>query len=181
MTTISIQKMASMLSKGALTKINPATMAASTTLGAGKQLSKEIFGYDFVGLLIKLFIFYAVAFVFAKFMEAVIFTRGAFTIIAGTLGFKIPTSEQLPQSLKDLFGEQGVKGLKFWDIVKIISILLVTAEFFQYLNNQKNSGGESSPMTIGIFTLIIISLGITTVPELVKRFKGMDFNLEELK
>lgn len=167
-----------MLSKG---KINPASIVASHGISQSKQMSKEMFGYDFVGLLIKLFIFYAVAFVFAKFMEGVIFTRGAFVIIANTLGFSIPNSEQLPQSLKDLFGETGVGGFKFWDIIKIISILLVTAEFFRYVNTQKNLGGKSSPMTVGIFSLIIMALGITTVPELIKRFKTTDFNLEAMR
>lgn len=170
-----------MISKGALTKINPATAIGSMTLDSGKQLSKEIFGYDFVGLLVKLFIFYAVAFVIAKVMEAIIFSRGVFTTLANLLGFQIPNSEQLPTSLINLFGEQGFHGFKFWDIVKMISILMVTAEFFQYLNTQKSLGGKPSPMTMGIFTLIIISLGLVTIPELLKRIKGMDFNLESLR
>lgn len=170
-----------MISKGALTKINPATLVASTTLDSSKQLSKEIFGYDFVGLLVKLFIFYSVGFVIAKVMEAIIFSRGVFTTLANLFGFQIPNSEQLPTALINLFGETGLHGFKFWDFVKIISVLLVIAEFFQYLNTQKMTGGKPSPMTMGIFTLIIISLGLVTIPELLKRIKGMDFNLESLR
>ena len=174
------QQLFKLIQKSGVAKLNPASAVATTGIQAGKQVSKEIFGYDFVGLIIKLFVFYAVAFVFSKFMEGVIYARGAFVIIANTLGFNIPTSEQLPQSLKDLFGE-GVKGFKFWDIIKIVSILLVTAEFFRYVNTNKALGAKSSPMTIGIFTLIILALGLTTVPELIKRVKGTDFNLEALR
>ena len=123
MAKLTLQQVSNILGKSAITKLNPATAISTTGLQAGKQVSKEIFGYDFVGLIVKLFVFYAVAFVFAKFMEGVIYARGAFTIIANTLGFSIPSNEQLPQSLKDLFGE-GVKGFKFWDIIKIVSILL---------------------------------------------------------
>jgi len=180
MAKLTLQQVSSILSKSALTKLNPASAVATTGIQAGKAVSKEIFGYDFVGLIVKLFVFYAVAFVFAKFMEGVIYARGAFSIIANTLGFNIPTSEELPNSIKDLFGE-GVKGFKFWDIIKIVSILLVTAEFFRYVNTNKALGAKASPMTIGIFTLIIVALGLTTVPELIKRVKGTDFNLESYR
>ena len=180
MAKLTLQQVSSILGKSA-TKLNPASAVATTGIQAGKAVSKEIFGYDFVGLIVKLFVFYAVAFVFAKFMEGVIYARGAFSIIANTLGFNIPNSDQLPQSLKDLFGETGVKGFKFWDIIKIVSILLVTAEFFRYVNTNKALGAKASPMTIGIFTLMIVALGLTTVPELIKRVKGTDFNLEAMR
>lgn len=178
---MSYQKLASVLSTGALTKLNPATLIASQALGTGKQISKEIFGYDFVGLMLKLFIFYAVAFIISKFFEAIILGQGAMITFLNLFGLKIPTSDIIPDFIKGLFSNTGVKGFKFWDIVKIISILLVTAEFFQYMNSQKNSGGKSSPMTMGLFTLIIIGLGLTTIPELIKRFKATDFNLESLR
>ena len=180
MAKLTLQQVSNILGKSAITKLNPATAISTTGLQAGKQVSKEIFGYDFVGLIVKLFVFYAVAFIFAKFMEGVIYARGAFTIIANTLGFSIPSNEQLPQSLKDLFGE-GVKGFKFWDIIKIVSILLVVAEFMRYVNTNKALGAKSSPMTVGIFTLMIVALGLTTVPELIQRVKGTDFNLEALR
>ena len=181
MAKLTLQQVSSILGKSAITKLNPATAVASTGIQAGKQVSKEIFGYDFVGLILKLVVFYGVALIIAKVMEAIIFSRGAFVILANTLGFNIPNVDQFPQSLKDLFGETGIKGFKFWDIIKIVSILLVTAEFMRYVNTNKALGAKSSPMTIGIFTLIIVALGLTTVPELIQRVKGTDFNLESLR
>ncbi len=181
MAKYTLQQVSNLLGKSAITKLNPATAVATTGIQTGKQISKEMFGYDFVGLIIKLAVFYGVALIIAKVMEAIIWSRGAFTILANTLGFSIPSNEQLPQTLKDLFSEQGVKGFKFWDIIKIISILLVTAEFMRYMKTNKAIGGKASPMTIGIFTLIIVALGLTTVPELIQRVKGTDFNLEALR
>jgi hypothetical protein len=181
MAKLTLQQVSGILGKGVITKLNPASAVASGAIQVGKTVSKEIFGYDFVGLIVKLAVFYGIALIFAKFMEGVIFARGAFTIIANTLGFSIPTGDQLPQSLKDLFGETGIKGFKFWDIIKIVSILLVTAEFMRYMNTNKALGAKSSPMTVGIFTLLIVALGLTTIPELIKRVKGTDFNLESLR
>ena len=175
------QQLFKLIQKSGVAKLNPATAVATTGIQAGKQISKEMFGYDFVGLIIKLAVFYGVALIIAKVMEAIIWSRGAFTILANTLGFSIPSNEQLPQTLKDLFSDQGVKGFKFWDIIKIISILLVTAEFMRYTNTNKALGAKSSPMTIGIFTLLIVALGLTTIPELIQRVKGTDFNLEALR
>ena len=178
MAKLTLQQVSSILGKSAITKLNPASAVATTGIQAGKQVSKEIFGYDFVGLILKLVVFYGVALIIAKVMEAIIFSRGAFVILANTLGYNVPNVDQFPQSLKDLFGEQGIKGFKFWDIIKIVSILLVVAEFMRYVNTNKALGAKSSPMTIGIFTLIIVALGLTTVPELIQRVKGTDFNLE---
>tara|TARA_R110000822_G_scaffold214401_1_gene349447 strand:- start:104 stop:646 length:543 start_codon:yes stop_codon:yes gene_type:complete len=174
------QQLLSALGKtGAL--VSPSATVTKSVIRSGKEASKEIFGYDFVGLIVKLAVFYGVALLFSKFMEGVIYARGAFVIIANTLGFNIPSGDQFPQSLKDLFGDTGIKGFKFWDIIKIVSILLVTAEFMRYTNTNKALGAKSSPMTIGIFTLLIVALGLTTIPELIKRVKGTDFNLEALR
>ena len=185
MAKLTLQEVSSILGKAGgsklITKLNPATAVASGAIQVGKTASKEIFGYDFIGLIIKLAVFYGVAIIFAKFMEGVILARGGFVQLVKLLGYNVPTDEQYPQVLKDLFGEQGIKGFKFWDIIKVISILLVIAEFSRYVNTNKSLNAKSSPMTIGIFTLIIITLGLTTIPELYKRVKGTDFNLESLR
>ena len=51
-------------------------------------------------------------------MEAVILGRGFYKTLANLFGYNIPASTEFPKFLVDLFGEDGVKGFKFWDIVK---------------------------------------------------------------
>ncbi len=113
-------------------------------------------------------------------MEAVIFTRGIWVTIANLLGFNIPKADQVPETIKKLFNG-GVSGFKFWDIIKIIAILLVIVEAFRYIEDSKNSNRGTSPTTIGVFILLIIILGVTTIPDLYNRLKTTDFNLESLK
>ena len=113
-------------------------------------------------------------------MEAVIFTRGLWVTLANLLGFSIPTAEQFPDSLKKLFNG-GISGFKFWDIIKIVAILIVIVEAFRYMESVKALGQKSSPATLGVFLLLIAILGIITVPELYNRLKTTDFNLESLK
>ncbi len=150
----------------------PQTIIAQEGIGQARQFVTEQFGYDFIGLGIKLLVYFAITFIFAKFMEAVVFTSGGFNVLANLLGFKIPQKDQIPDSLKKLF-DGGISGFKFWDIVKLIAIILVVAEFIRYVNLPQ----KSSPMTIGIFIAIVSLLSITTFPELAKRIKMTDFNL----
>ncbi len=176
---ISAKVLQKLLLKGG-TKLNPALAVAGLSVDSAKFASKEIFGFDFVNLGLKLLVYFTVALIFAKVMEAIVFARGSFVLIANLLGFSIPTEDKLPQSIKDLFNG-GIKGFKFWDIVKIIALLLVITEMIMYINQNRRAGSNPSPMTLGVFTLIIVSLGITTVPELVKRLKNADFtNVQDL-
>ncbi len=170
---ISAKVLQKLLLKGG-TKLNPALAVAGLGIDSAKVASKEIFGFDFVNLGIKLLVYFTVALLFAKIMEAIVFARGSFVLLANFLGFNIPKEEQLPQSLKDLFNG-GIKGFKFWDVVKIIALLLIITEFIMYVNQNRKVGSNPSPMTIGVFILIISALGVTTVPELIKRIRNADF------
>jgi len=232
MAKLTLQQVSSILGKSPITKLNPASAVAITGIQAGKAVSKEMFGYDFVGLLMKIVVFFAVSYLAEIFIRGKIAVEEAFAgtiekIKAGKivgeggvfLGsnsivgmvfsylYKSTTGEEFDwvdttplvpktpspdsksglsnfwsnEKVKQLFSEQGFHGLNYWSLIKIIVILLVIAEFSQYLKMNKNLGGKSSSFTIAIFTLIIIALGLTTVPELIKRVKGTDFNLEALR
>ena len=45
----------------------------------------------------------------------------------------------------------------------------------------KNNPNSKNALTIGLFVGIIAVLGLTTLPELVKRVKTTDFDLESLR
>ncbi len=173
---VSFQQISQVLGQAIKKGGTPQTIIAREAIGQGQSFLNEKFGYDFVGLGVKIVVYFLITFLFAKFMEAVIFLRGGWVVMANLLGFSIPKADQVPESLKKLF-DGGISGFKFWDIVKIILIILVIAEFIRYVNLPQ----KSSPMTIGIFLGIISILAITTFPELVKRIKATDFNLEALR
>lgn len=165
------------LGMGVLKKI--AAQAASSGASAANQasgLSKEIFGYDFIALITKLTIFYVVAYLFAKFMEAIIYGGNflnSFVLGAGSLfGLKIPKKEVFPKVLVDLFIDgYGPQKIVYWDIVKSLSLALVIFEAIQYLNANKKVGADPSPFTIGIFTLIVGAIAVVTIPDIFKRGK----------
>ena len=100
---ISAQALGQMIGKIA-TKA-PAATIAQAGLGTARQISVSTFQYDFVGLVTKLLVFLTLTFLFAKFMEATIYLRGGFVVFAKLFGINIPSSDQIPEPLKRLFGE----------------------------------------------------------------------------
>jgi len=140
-------------------------------------VSKELFGYDFIGLITKIVIFNVIAYLFAKFMEAVIlgtnFTNSFVLGAARLFGVTLPSKTTLPAPIVELFETgYGEHKIKYWDFVKALTTALIVFEAVQYYRANKNLGGQVSPFTIGIFTLLVSAMTLVTVPEIMQRLKG---------
>jgi hypothetical protein len=237
MAKLTSQQLFKLIQKSGVAKLNPATAIATTGIQAGNKILIDKIGYDFVGLLIKIVVFFAVSYLAEVFIRGKIAVEEVLTgqislggkkgwfggssiggMIFGYL-FKSATGQEYNwdptatndptkfkppegksqytgreedrpiglsnfwsnEKVKQLFSEQGFHGLNYWSIIKIIVILLVITEFTQYLRMNKNLGGKSSPFTIAIFTLIIVALGLNTIPDLIEKVKTTDFNLEAFR
>ena len=85
----------------------PATVLAKEigkrgTKASGEFLEKKL-GYNFVDLVTKLALFYIIAFLIAKYMEAIIYFQGGLSTIAGFFGIKMAQADQLPKQWVELF------------------------------------------------------------------------------
>ena len=85
----------------------PATILAKEigkrgTKASGEFLEKKL-GYNFVDLVTKLALFYVIAFLIAKYMEAIIYFQGGLSTIAGFFGIKMAQADQLPKQWVELF------------------------------------------------------------------------------
>ena len=85
----------------------PATILAKEigkrgTKASGEFLEKKL-GYNFVDLVTKLTLFYIIAFLIAKYMEAIIYFQGGLSTIAGFFGIKMAQADQLPKQWVELF------------------------------------------------------------------------------
>jgi hypothetical protein len=67
------------------------------------QITEELYGYDFVNLVSKLAVFYVIAFLISKYMEAVIYFKGGLETIAGFFGIKFVQADRLPKQWIALF------------------------------------------------------------------------------
>ena len=85
----------------------PATILAKEigkrgTKASGEFLEKKL-GYNFIDLVTKLALFYVIAFMIAKYMEAIIYFQGGLSTIAGFFGIKMAQADQLPKQWVELF------------------------------------------------------------------------------
>mgnify|MGYP003139063155 CR=1 FL=1 len=145
----------------------PLAIAAGVAKQQLKKTSKKsisITGYDFVQLSLRLFFFFGFAFVIDIYFKATI-TGGTFLNV---LGLNFPSS--MPQWLTDFF-TVGVKGFKFWDVIKIISIALVVLEYLRYEGDLKRLNESPNPTTTALFALITLGLSLITIPQLIQKFK----------
>ena len=69
---------------------------------SGEFLEKKL-GYNFVDLVTKITLFYIIAFMIAKYMEAIIYFQGGLSTIAGFFGIKMAQADQLPKQWVELF------------------------------------------------------------------------------
>ena len=111
---------------------------------AASELSVSITGYDFIGLTLRLGFFYLAAFLIDLYFKSTI-NGGTFLNL---IGLNFP--QTLPEPLRNLF-TVGYQGFTFWNIVQVISILIVIIEYAQYEKTQKQQGLKINASTQAVF------------------------------
>ncbi len=142
--------------------------AAAKAKEASAAISVDLFKYDFVNLITKLVIFFVFSYIVAKIFEAIIFGQGLVVSFVALFGLKLPQS--LPEPIVNFF-QEGIKGFRYWDFIKVLAILLVIMELTNWFEQQKKLGIKPSPMTLGVFTVLIGGMTLITFPELIQRVK----------
>lgn len=157
---------------GQLLKGGLAAKFSSDGIKKAKNASVEMYGYDFVGLMLKLTVFFIVAW----FVEKYIWwsqQKPVNQILSGIFGALggLPLFALSPTILKYFDSAEVNRGIKFWDIVKAAAVGLVAWEAYNYYKTQENLGGKVSPMTIGVFGLILSLLGFIAIPDILKKLQ----------
>ena len=146
-----------------------AAKAAQLALQSGGEISENTFKYDFINLATKLVLFFVTAYALAKVFEAIIFGQGLIVSFVALFGLKLPQS--LPEPIVSFF-QEGIRGFRFWDLIKLLAIMLVILEWNNWYKTEKARGvANPSPLTTGVFAMIVGSMVLITIPELWVRFK----------
>jgi hypothetical protein len=142
-----------------------------------KDFSKREFGYDFIGLGVKLIVYFGVALLGAKYFELTNGLSGVFAAIFGVLGLKAPpnnTNIWLAKLFSDdgIFWNpstmQGLRGLNYWKFIQFGAIVLVIWEGYRYYDENRD---RASPLTLGVFFIIIFFLSLTVFPDLIQKIR----------
>ena len=135
-----------------------------------KQYSVSVLGYDFIGLISRLAIFFITGFLINAYFQATISGGIWLNSLAGFFGLNFPTT--LPEWVTKLF-TTGFHNITFWQIVQIIAVLIVVVEYMQYDRMLKQTNEKPNVTTGAVFAMIGLGLSLITFPQIIQKVKEM--------
>jgi len=139
-------------------------------LKASREYSVSVLGYDFVGLISRLTIFFITGFLINSYFRATISGGIWLNSLAGFFGLNFPTT--LPEWTTKLF-TTGFHNITFWQIVQVISVLIVVMEYMQYDRMLKEKQERPNVTTGAVFAMIGLGLSLITFPQIVQKMQEM--------
>ena len=137
-------------------------------LKASREYSVSVLGYDFIGLISRLAIFFLTGFLINSYFQATIQGGIWLNSLAGFFGLNFPTT--LPEWTTKLF-TTGFHNITFWQIVQTIAVLIVVVEYMQYDRMLKEKQEKPNVTTSAVFAMIAIGLSLVTFPQIVQKIK----------
>ena len=139
-------------------------------LKASREYSVSVLGYDFIGLISRLAIFFITGFLINSYFQATISGGIWLNSLAGFFGLNFPTT--LPEWTTKLF-TTGFHNITFWQIVQVISVLIVVMEYMQYDRMLKEKQEKPNITTGAVFAMIGLGLSLITFPQIVQKIQEM--------
>jgi len=139
-------------------------------LKASREYSVSVLGYDFIGLVSRLTIFFITGFLINSYFQATIQGGIWLNSLAGFFGLNFPTT--LPEWTTKLF-TTGSHNITFWQIVQVISVLIVVVEYMQYDRMLKEKQERPNITTGAVFAMIGLGLSLITFPQIVQKIQEM--------
>jgi len=139
-------------------------------LKASREYSVSVLGYDFVGLISRLAIFFLTGFLINSYFQATIQGGIWLNSLAGFFGLNFPTT--LPEWVTKLF-TTGFHNITFWQIVQVIAVLIVVVEYMQYDRMLKQTDQRPNITTGAVFAMIGLGLSLITFPQIIQKVKEM--------
>ncbi len=139
-------------------------------LKASREYSVSVLGYDFIGLISRLAIFFLTGFLINSYFQATIQGGIWLNSLAGFFGLNFPTT--LPEWVTKLF-TTGFHNITFWQIVQTIAVLIVVVEYMQYDRMLKQTNEKPNVTTTAVFAMIGLGLSLVTFPQIIQKVKEM--------
>jgi len=139
-------------------------------LKASREYSVSVLGYDFIGLISRLAVFFLTGFLINSYFRATISGGIWLNSLAGFFGVKFP--DTLPEWTVKLF-TTGYHNITFWQIVQIIGVLIVVVEYMQYDRMLKQNNERPNITTGAVFAMIGLGLSLITFPQIITKIQEM--------
>lgn len=169
-----------------MTLLSVGSIGAKLALEQIKQSKKksiELFGYDFVKLVQLIMFSILFAWIIEQYFKFTISGAGLGVfgvsgVLISLLKFFNPAVPEFKPDVQTKIAKLFISGyemggvtIKYWDIVKSVLILIVFYEWYTYEDQIKSAGGEPSPFTRFIFSGLMITMGLATVPKFYNEVK----------
>lgn len=125
------------------------------------QLLQEKVGYDFLGLITKMILVFALAKALETYVHLVNGGQSIWLGILSFVGVKVPTTA--PSFIVQLV-TTGFNGIKYWHLVSAFMMILLFYEWYSVKD-------KITPMTTGVFALLGGLLAVVTLPDLFNQIK----------
>ena len=139
-------------------------------LKASREYSVSVLGYDFIGLISRLAIFFITGFLINAYFSATISGGIWLNSLASFFGVKFPDS--LPQWVTELF-TTGFHNITFWQIVQTIAVLIVIVEYMQYDRMLKEKDQKPNATSQAVFLIIALALSLMVFPQTIQKIREM--------
>jgi len=137
-------------------------------LKASREYSVSVLGYDFIGLISRLAIFFITGFLINAYFQATIQGGIWLNSLAGFFGVKFPDS--LPEWVTQLF-TTGYHNITFWQIIQTIAVLIVIVEYMQYDRMLKEKQEKPNATSSAVFLMIGLGLSLVTFPQIIQKIQ----------
>jgi len=137
-------------------------------LKASREYSVSVLGYDFIGLISRLAIFFITGFLINAYFHATISGGIWLNSLAGFFGVKFPDS--LPEWVTQLF-TTGYHNITFWQIIQTIAVLIVIVEYMQYDRMLKEKQEKPNATSSAVFLMIGLGLSLVTFPQIIQKIQ----------
>ena len=139
-------------------------------LKESREYSVSVLGYDFIGLVSRLALFFLTGFLINSYFQATIQGGIWLNSLAGFFGLNFPTT--LPEWITKLF-TTGYHNITFWQIIQVIAVLIVVVEYMHYDRMLKEDDKRPNTTTTAVFSIIALGLSLITFPQIVQKIKEM--------
>ena len=139
-------------------------------LKASREYSVSVLGYDFIGLISRLAIFFLTGFLINSYFRATIQGGIWLNSLAGFFGLNFP--DTLPEWTVKLF-TTGYHNITFWQIVQIIAVLIIVVEYMQYDRMLKQNNEKPNVTTGAVFAMIGLGISLITFPQIIQKIREM--------
>ena len=139
-------------------------------LKVSREYSVSVLGYDFIGLISRLAIFFITGFLINSYFRATISGGIWLNSLAGFFGLNFPTT--LPEWTTKLF-TTGFHNITFWQIVQVISVLIIVVEYMQYDRMLKEKDQKPNATSQAVFLIIALALSLMVFPQTIQKIREM--------